>query len=69
VNSTTDRRASSFGLVALAIGAAPRTASNNLYHRLMLAAIAVSFLLCWSVVRVRDCSFERSGFERMTFSL
>jgi len=24
---------------------------------------------CWSVVRVRDCSFERSGFERMTFSL
>jgi hypothetical protein len=25
------------GLVALAIGAAPRTASNDLYHRLMLA--------------------------------
>jgi hypothetical protein len=45
VNSTTDRKASSFGLVALAIGAAPRAASNDLYHRLMLAAIAVSFLL------------------------
>jgi hypothetical protein len=30
VNSTTDRRVSSFGLVALAIGTAPRTASNDL---------------------------------------
>jgi hypothetical protein len=57
------------GLVALVIGAAPRTASNDLYHPLMLAAIASASCYCWSVVRVRDCSFERTGFERMTVSL
>ena len=33
------------GLVALAMGAGPRTPSNDLYHRLMLAAIGVSFML------------------------
>jgi hypothetical protein len=33
------------GLVALAFGAGPRTASNDLYHRLMLAGIGVSFVL------------------------
>ena len=33
------------GLVALAVGAGPRTASNDLYHRLMLAAISGSFVL------------------------
>jgi hypothetical protein len=33
------------GLVALAVGAGPRTASNDLYHRLMLAAIGSSFVL------------------------
>lgn len=33
------------GLVALALGAGERTASNDLYHRLMLVAISVSFVL------------------------
>jgi hypothetical protein len=33
------------GLVALALGAGPRTASNDLYHRLMLVGIGVSFVL------------------------
>src|SRR6516162_1443583 len=33
------------GMVALAVGAGPRTASNDLYHRLMLAAIGSSFVL------------------------
>ena len=33
------------GFVALAVGAGPRTASNDLYHRLMLLAIGVSFAL------------------------
>ena len=33
------------GLIALAVGAGPRTASNDIYHRLMLAAIGASFLL------------------------
>jgi len=33
------------GVVALVVGAGPRTASNDLYHRLMLLAIGVSFVL------------------------
>ena len=33
------------GIVALAMGAGPRTASNDLYHRLMLLLIAAAFLL------------------------
>jgi hypothetical protein len=33
------------GLVALAVGAGPRTASNDLSHRLMLLAIGLSFVL------------------------
>jgi len=42
------------GLVALAVGAGPRTVSNDLYHRLMLAAIGSSFvLLIMSRRRVR----------------
>jgi hypothetical protein len=42
------------GVVALAVGAGPRTATNDLYHRLMLAAIGVSFLLLFvSRARVR----------------
>jgi len=42
------------GLAALAGGAGPRTASNDLYHRLMLAAIGSSFvLLIVSRLRVR----------------
>ncbi len=35
------------GLVALAIGAGPRTATNDLYHRVMLALIGASFLLLY----------------------
>jgi hypothetical protein len=42
------------GLVALVLGAGPRTASNDLYHRLMLLAIGVAFvLLVASRARVR----------------
>ena len=33
------------GVVALAIGRGPRTASNDLYHRIMLVLIGVSLLL------------------------
>jgi len=33
------------GVVALAIGRGPRTASNDLYHRIMLGLIGVSVLL------------------------
>ena len=36
------------GLVALAIGAGPRTASNDLYHRIMLALIGANFLLLFA---------------------
>jgi len=40
------------GVLALALGAGPRTASNDLYHRLMLGAIGVSFALLY-VSRMR----------------
>jgi hypothetical protein len=43
------------GMISLAMGAGPRTASNDLYHRLMLAAIAASFLLLF-VGRARRSS-------------
>jgi hypothetical protein len=33
------------GMVALAAGAGPRTASNDLYHRIMLALSAVALVL------------------------
>ena len=33
------------GMVSLAVGAGPRTASNDLYHRMMLALAAVSLLI------------------------
>jgi hypothetical protein len=33
------------GIVALAMGAGPRTASNDLYHRLMLILIGASLLV------------------------
>jgi len=33
------------GMVALAIGAGPRTASNDLYHRIMLALAGAAILL------------------------
>jgi hypothetical protein len=32
------------GMAALAVGAGPRTASNDLYHRIMLLLIAASIL-------------------------
>jgi hypothetical protein len=35
------------GLIALAMGAGPRTASNDLYHRVMLALIGAGFLLLY----------------------
>ncbi len=40
------------GLVALAAGAGPRTASNDLYHRIMLILIAAALLLIWSSRRL-----------------
>ncbi|MGI9069949.1 MAG: hypothetical protein ACR2JB_01130 [Bryobacteraceae bacterium] len=33
------------GMVALAVGAGPRTASNDLYHMIMLALAAVSLVI------------------------
>jgi len=33
------------GMVALAVGAGPRTASNDLYHRIMLALAIASLLI------------------------
>lgn len=33
------------GMVALAAGAGPRTASNDIYHRIMLALSAISLML------------------------
>jgi hypothetical protein len=36
------------GIVALAVGAGPRTASNDLYHRIMLVLIGVSLLILFS---------------------
>jgi hypothetical protein len=35
------------GLVSLALGAGPRTASNDLYHKIMLILIAAALLLIW----------------------
>lgn len=34
-----------FGMVALAVGAGPRTASNDLYHKIMLALAIVSIVI------------------------
>jgi hypothetical protein len=43
------------GIAALAVGAGPRTASNDLYHRMMLILIgAVILILC----------FRRSSIEQ-----
>jgi hypothetical protein len=36
------------GIVALAVGAGPRTASNDLYHRTMLVLIGASLLILFS---------------------
>jgi hypothetical protein len=33
------------GITALALGAGPRTASNDLYHKIMLILIVATFLL------------------------
>jgi hypothetical protein len=43
------------GVVALAIGRGHRTASNDLYHRMMLVLIGVSLLLLF---------FVRTGLQR-----
>jgi hypothetical protein len=45
------------GLVALAIGAGPRTPTNDLYHRIMLVLIGASFLLLY--VTRRHIAVER----------
>ena len=34
-----------FGMVALGLGAGPRTASNDLYHKIMLALAAASIVI------------------------
>jgi hypothetical protein len=43
------------GIAALAAGAGPRTASNDLYHRMMLILIATSLLILF---------FARSALQR-----
>lgn len=41
------------GITALAVGAGPRTASNDLYHRMMLILIgAVILILCFGRSRI-----------------
>ena len=41
------------GIAALAVGAGPRTASNDLYHRMMLVLIAAAYvILFWQRLRV-----------------
>lgn len=42
------------GMVALAVGAGPRTASNDLYHRLMLVLIAAATLVLFVQRRRAD---------------
>jgi len=45
----------SLGIAALAVGAGPRTASNDLYHRIMLILIgAVILILCFRRSRVEQ---------------
>jgi len=45
----------SLGIAALAVGAGPRTASNDLYHRIMLILIgAVILILCFRRPRVEQ---------------
>src|SRR5215472_12641044 len=45
----------SLGIAALAVGAGPRTASNDLYHRIMLILIgAVILKLCFRRSRVEQ---------------
>jgi len=41
------------GIAALAVGAGPRTASNDLYHRLMLLLIVAATLILIFAPRVR----------------
>jgi hypothetical protein len=43
------------GIAALAVGAGPRTASNDLYHRMMLILIgAVILILCFGRSRIKQ---------------
>jgi len=35
------------GVIALAVGAGPRTTSNDLYHQIMIGLIAAALLLIW----------------------
>jgi hypothetical protein len=36
------------GIVALNLGAGPRTASNDLYHRIMLLLIAITLVILFA---------------------
>jgi len=43
------------GIAALAVGAGPRTASNDLYHRMMLILVgAVILILCFRRSRIKQ---------------
>ena len=46
------------GIVALALGAGPRTASNDLYHRVMLVLVAIALFSLF--LRRRRAGFQRS---------
>lgn len=41
------------GMISLAVGAGPRTRSNDLYHAAMLVLVGVSFALLFSLQRSR----------------
>ena len=47
------------GIVALAIGAGPRTASNDLYHKIMIGLIVAASLLIWLGRRTALAQEER----------
>jgi len=46
------------GIVALALGAGPRTATNDLYHRAMLVLIGIALLSLF--LRRRNAGLQRS---------
>jgi len=50
------------GMAALAVGAGPRTASNDLYHRVMLVLIiAATGVLVWAALKTRDSAARTAG--------
>ena len=50
------------GIAALAAGAGPRTASNDLYHRVMLVLIGASLVVLFCAVKVESNMNERQLF-------